>query len=93
MSSPAPNILIADQLAASALPFYGNQVCKTPHLSKLAASGTLFENACCNFPLCAPARYAVLTGQLASRVAGYAKARATRMSAPRRPTRRVSQHE
>ncbi len=68
-----PNILLlmADQLTASALPFYGNQVCQTPHLSDLASKGILFENAYCNFPLCAPARYSLLTGQLASRIGGY----------------------
>ena len=68
-----PNILLlmADQLTASALPFYGNAVCQTPHLSQLASSGIVFENAYCNFPLCAPARYSLLTGQLASRIGGY----------------------
>lgn len=69
----SPNILLlmADQLTAPALPFYGNQVCQTPHLSALAKSSVLFENAYCNFPLCAPARYSLLTGQLASRIGGY----------------------
>lgn len=73
MSSSSPNILLlmADQLTAFALPFYGNQVCQTPHLSRLATSGIVFENAYCNFPLCAPARYSLLTGQLASRIGGY----------------------
>jgi choline-sulfatase len=69
----APNILflMADQLTASALPFYGNQVCKTPNLSALASTSVLFENAYCNFPLCAPARYSLMTGQLSSRIGAY----------------------
>jgi choline-sulfatase len=73
MSSSSPNILLlmADQLTASALPFYGNAVCQTSHLSALAASSVVFENAYCNFPLCAPSRYSLLTGQLASRIGGY----------------------
>lgn len=73
MTQAQPNILLlmADQLTASALPFYGNQLCRTPHLSALAASSVVFDNAYCNFPLCAPARYALLTGQLASRIGGY----------------------
>ena len=73
MNSSQPNILLlmADQLTASALPFYGNQVCKAPNLSALANSGVVFENAYCNFPLCAPARYSMLSGQLASRIGAY----------------------
>ncbi|CAN0606493.1 unnamed protein product, partial [Ectocarpus sp. 12 AP-2014] len=37
--SDKPNILMimADQLAPQALSFYGNPVCKTPHLDRLAA--------------------------------------------------------
>lgn len=70
-SSPNILLLMADQLTASALPFYGNQVCQTPHLSRLASRSVVFENAYCNFPLCAPARYSLLTGQLASRIGGY----------------------
>ena len=34
----------------------------TPHIDRLAASGTLFTNAHCPSPLCAPSRAAVLTG-------------------------------
>ncbi len=72
-SNPPLNImlLVADQLTAFALPFYGNKVCRTPNLSALVDQGVLFDNAYCNFPLCAPARYALQTGQLASRVGGY----------------------
>ena len=73
MTDSKPNILLlmADQLTASALSLYGNQVCQTPNLSRLASGGILFENAYCNFPLCGPARYALLSGQLASHVGGY----------------------
>ena len=38
-------ILMADQLAASALPAYGNRVAKTPHLDALAENGLLFQSA------------------------------------------------
>ena len=34
----------------------------TPHLDTLAAGGTLFENAFCQFPLCAPARTCLMAG-------------------------------
>ncbi|MCX7159759.1 MAG: sulfatase-like hydrolase/transferase, partial [Proteobacteria bacterium] len=48
-----PNILfvMADQLAAAALPVYGHKVVQAPHLSKLAASGVVFDSAYCNFPI------------------------------------------
>ena len=48
-----PNIIIimADQLAAQALGLYGNPVCKTPNLDKLANQGVVFENAYSNNPV------------------------------------------
>ena len=52
MKKPQNIILImADQLAAHALSIYGNSVCKTPNLDRLAAEGTVFENAYSNNPL------------------------------------------
>jgi choline-sulfatase len=73
MAAKAPNILLimADQMAAPALPFYGHGLVKTPHLSRLADSGVLFENAYCNFPLCAPSRYSLLSGRLPSRIGAF----------------------
>jgi choline-sulfatase len=61
-----PNILfiMADQLAAPALPAYGNKVAKTPHLDALAAGGVVFDSAYCNFPICAPSRFSMLSGRL-----------------------------
>ena len=35
---------------------------QTPHIDRLAASGTLFTNAHCPSPLCNPSRTAILTG-------------------------------
>ena len=68
-----PNILIlmADQLAAAALPVYGNRVAKTPHLDKLAANAVVFRSAYCNSPLCAPSRYAFMSGRLPSAIGAY----------------------
>lgn len=68
-----PNILFiqTDQLTAFALSAYGNEFCQTPHIDKLTDSGVVFENAYCNFPLCAPSRYSMASGQLASRVAAF----------------------
>lgn len=61
-----PNILMimADQLAPQALPFYGNRVCKTPHLDRLAANSVVFDNAYCNYPVCVPSRASMMSGRL-----------------------------
>ncbi len=68
-----PNILfiMADQLAASALPFHGHALTQTPNLSRLAAEGVVFENAYSTSPLCAPARATVMNGLLGSRTGVY----------------------
>ena len=68
--SAQPNILLiqCDQLTAFALPAYGNPTAKTPNIDALAADGTVFANAYCNFPICVPSRASMLTGRLASRV-------------------------
>jgi choline-sulfatase len=68
-----PNILLVvfDQMAALALPDYGHLLVRTPHLSRLAARGTLFERAYCTSPLCSPSRFAMLTGLLPSRIGAY----------------------
>jgi choline-sulfatase len=68
-----PNILfiMADQLAAQWLPFHGHPLVKTPHLSRLAAEGVVFDNAYSTSPLCAPARATVMNGLLPSRTGVY----------------------
>ena len=68
-----PNLLLimADQLAAQMLPAYGGSVARTPHLDRLAAQGVVFDNAYCNFPLCAPARFSMLSGRLPSRIGAF----------------------
>jgi choline-sulfatase len=55
---------MADQLAAPALPIYGHKVVKAPHLEALARTAAVFDNAYCNFPICAPSRASLLTGRL-----------------------------
>ena len=62
---------MADQLAARALPAYGNAVARTPHLDALAEEGVVFDNAYCNTPLCAPSRASLLTGRLPSAIGVY----------------------
>ncbi len=70
---PAPNILFVqvDQLAASFLPAYGNSVAKTPHLNELAEQSVVFDSAYTNFALCAPSRFSMLSGRLASEIGAF----------------------
>ncbi len=63
--------IMADQMTAKALPFYGHPVVKTPNLSKLAEEGVVFENAYCNSPLCAPSRFSMMSGQLPSTIGAH----------------------
>jgi choline-sulfatase len=71
--SDRPNILIlmADQLAARALPAYGNPVAKTPHIDALASAGVVFDSFYCNSPLCAPSRFSLLSGRQVSAIGAY----------------------
>jgi arylsulfatase A-like enzyme len=41
---------------------YGDALARTPNIDALAARGVLFKNAYCNAPVCAPSRFAILTG-------------------------------
>ncbi|WP_245587881.1 choline-sulfatase [Desulfovibrio inopinatus] len=73
MSQQRPNILLlqCDQLAASALSFYGNHVTKTPYMDALAEDGVVFTSAYCNSPLCAPSRFSMMSGQYPSRIGAF----------------------
>ncbi len=73
MPDDRPNILlfIVDQLTAFALQSYGGTVCRTPHLDALAERGVVFENAYCNYPLCAPSRFSFMSGRLPSRIGAF----------------------
>ncbi|MCK4375300.1 MAG: sulfatase-like hydrolase/transferase, partial [Candidatus Brocadiae bacterium] len=63
-----PNILIlmTDQQRADSLGCYGNAVCRTPNLDRLAGQGALMENAFVSNPLCMPNRATLLTGRYPS---------------------------
>lgn len=41
---------------------YGDRVARTPTIDALAAKGILYRNAYSNAPVCAPSRFAILTG-------------------------------
>ncbi len=82
--SRQPNILLvmADQLAASYLPSYGHSVVQAPAIDRLAGNGVLFTSAYSNSPLCAPARFAMMSGQRNSRIGAYDNASEFRASVP-----------
>lgn len=79
-----PNILFiqVDQLTAASLRCYGDTVCHAPNLDRLADTGTVFETAYCNFPLCAPSRFSMATGQLCSSIGAYDNAAEMPASVP-----------
>lgn len=60
-----PNIIFinTDQQRADTLGCYGNDLVETPNIDELASNGTLFENAHCTHPMCAPSRASLLTGR------------------------------
>ena len=72
-SARRPNILLimADQLSALATSAYGNRDVQTPNIQALADRGVVFQHSYCNFPLCAPSRASLVTGQLCSKIANY----------------------
>ncbi|MGH3660805.1 MAG: sulfatase family protein [Micromonosporaceae bacterium] len=65
MSSEQPAILLitADQLRRDALGCYGGRAVATPNLDRLAATGTVYEQAWSASPWCLPARSSILTGR------------------------------
>ncbi len=70
MTAQKPNFLIimADFMGALVLPPYGNAIAKTPNMTHLAEDSVVFENAYCNYPLCAPSRASMMSSLLPSRI-------------------------
>ena len=65
--------IISDDLTATALSCYGNQVCQTPNIDAIAAQGTRFTRAYCQGTYCGPSRASFMSGYYphATRVLGY----------------------
>ncbi|MFD1159237.1 choline-sulfatase [Roseovarius aestuarii] len=82
MTQPNIVVIMADQLAPHFCGAYGHPVAKTPYMDALAARGMRFDAAYCNSPLCAPSRFAFMSGQLISRIAAYDNASEFRASVP-----------
>ncbi|MEN8187311.1 MAG: sulfatase [Bacteroidota bacterium] len=54
--------IISDDLTATAVSSYGNKVCKTPNIDKLASEGVRYTQAYCQFPVCGPSRASFMNG-------------------------------
>ena len=48
--------IISDDLKASVLGCYGDEVCQTPNIDRLANEGMVFQRAYCQGTMCAPSR-------------------------------------
>ncbi len=51
-----------DELRADALSCFGNEVCHTPNMDRLAVQGTRFANCHVQYPVCGASRCSLLTG-------------------------------
>ena len=60
----APNIVLflTDQLRRDTLGCYGNEICQTPNLDRLAEEGIRFDQAYTTSPVCSPARASLMSG-------------------------------
>ena len=79
-----PNFVIfmVDQLAPQFLPMYGHRIVKTPALSAFAEDSVIFDAAYCNAPLCAPSRYAFMSGRLPTAIGAWDNAAEFRAETP-----------
>ena len=68
-----PNILVvmADQLAPHFTGAYGHRLVRTLAMDALAERGVRFDAAYCSSPLCAPSRFSMMSGRLASEIGAF----------------------
>jgi choline-sulfatase len=64
-------LVMADQLVPFLTGAYGSRVARTPNLDRLAREGVTYDAAYTPYPLCSPARAALMTGRYASELGCY----------------------
>ncbi|MEM9282145.1 MAG: sulfatase [Verrucomicrobiota bacterium] len=64
LAEEPPNFIfiVSDDLSAKALGSYGNEICQTPYLDRLAAEGVQFDRAYCQYPVCGASRASFMSG-------------------------------
>ena len=69
--------IISDDLTSTALGCYGNKICRTPNIDRLATQGTRFTRAYCQATFCGPSRASLMFGYYpyASKATGYTSGR------------------
>ena len=82
MKSPNILLIMADQLAPQFTGAYGHEVAKTPAIDSLAEQGCRFDAAYTPSPICAPARFSMMAGQLPIRIRAYDNAAEFSSSVP-----------
>ena len=66
-SRPNVIVIMADDLGYNDVGFHGSEKVKTPHLDKIAASGTIFTDAHTAASVCSPSRAGFITGRYQQR--------------------------
>ena len=63
--------LVSDDLKASVLNAYGNKICKTPNIDRLAEQGMVFERAYCQGVVCVTSRPSMMLSKYPGSQGGY----------------------
>lgn len=71
--STKPNIIVvlSDEHAAAASGCYGHPTVRTPHLDRLAATGSRYQNAYCTSPMCVPSRLSLFSGKYVHQIGAW----------------------